>query len=75
MSALALHQTQAARHATDARRGHAIAGPPWINNLFEGLSIKDIQTMHRVIIALRKKLADRNTHDTYGLPLARDSHE
>jgi DNA-binding MarR family transcriptional regulator len=30
---------------------------PWINSLSEGLSIKDIQTMHRVIIALRKKLA------------------
>jgi len=29
---------------------------PWINSLSEGLSIKDIQTMHRVIIALRKKL-------------------
>ncbi len=29
---------------------------PWINSLSDGLSIKDIQTMHRVIIALRKKL-------------------
>ena len=29
---------------------------PWINSLSEGLSIKDIQTMHRVVIALRKKL-------------------
>jgi DNA-binding MarR family transcriptional regulator len=29
---------------------------PWINALSEGLSLKDIQTMHRVIIALRKKL-------------------
>ena len=29
---------------------------PWINRLSEGLSVKDIQTMHRVIIALRQKL-------------------
>ncbi len=29
---------------------------PWINSLSDGLSIKDIQIMHRVIIALRKKL-------------------
>jgi len=29
---------------------------PWINRLSEGFSLKDIQTMHRVIIALRQKL-------------------
>ena len=29
---------------------------PWINSLSEGLSVKDIQTVHRVIIALRRKL-------------------
>ena len=29
---------------------------PWINGLSEGLLVKDIQTMHRVIIALRQKL-------------------
>jgi DNA-binding MarR family transcriptional regulator len=29
---------------------------PWINSLSEGLLVKDIQTMHRVIIALRQKL-------------------
>jgi DNA-binding MarR family transcriptional regulator len=29
---------------------------PWINGLSEGLSVKDIQTMHRVIRALRQKL-------------------
>jgi|SRR5271170_1786010 len=29
---------------------------PWINALSEGLSVKDIQTMHRVILALRQKL-------------------
>ena len=29
---------------------------PWINSLSDGLSAKDIQTVHRVIAALRKKL-------------------
>jgi DNA-binding MarR family transcriptional regulator len=29
---------------------------PWINSLSEGLSMKDIQTCHRVITALRQKL-------------------
>jgi DNA-binding MarR family transcriptional regulator len=29
---------------------------PWINSLSEGLLVKDLQTMHRVITALRKKL-------------------
>jgi DNA-binding MarR family transcriptional regulator len=29
---------------------------PWVNNLSEGLAIKDIETVDRVITALRKKL-------------------
>jgi hypothetical protein len=29
---------------------------PWINSLSEGLSMKDIQTFQRVVIALREKL-------------------
>jgi DNA-binding MarR family transcriptional regulator len=29
---------------------------PWINSLSDGLSIKDLQTVHRVTAALRKKL-------------------
>ena len=29
---------------------------PWINDLSEGLSVKDIRTVHRVITALRNKL-------------------
>jgi DNA-binding MarR family transcriptional regulator len=29
---------------------------PWINSLSKGLSVKDIETVHRVIGALRKKL-------------------
>jgi len=31
---------------------------PWINDLSEGLSVKDIRTMHRVILSLRQKLED-----------------
>jgi DNA-binding MarR family transcriptional regulator len=30
---------------------------PWINSISAGLSVKDIETVHRVITALRKKLA------------------
>lgn len=29
---------------------------PWANSLSDGLSVKDIETVHRVIVALRKKL-------------------
>jgi len=29
---------------------------PWINSLSEGLSVKDLQTLHRVIMALREKM-------------------
>ena len=29
---------------------------PWINSLSDGLSVKDIETTHRVITVLRKKL-------------------
>ncbi|RXH36655.1 MarR family transcriptional regulator [Bradyrhizobium nanningense] len=29
---------------------------PWVNGLSEGLSVKDLQTVHRVVTALRKKL-------------------
>jgi len=36
---------------------------PWINSLSEGLSIKDIQTMHRVIVALRKKLGANDPNE------------
>ncbi len=36
---------------------------PWINSLSEGLSIKDIQTMHRVITTLRKKLGGNEPNE------------
>jgi DNA-binding MarR family transcriptional regulator len=29
---------------------------PWVNDLSDGLSVKDIATVHRVVTALRKKL-------------------
>ena len=29
---------------------------PWVNSLSDGLSVKDIETVHRVVTALRKKL-------------------
>lgn len=29
---------------------------PWVNNLSDGLQVEDIQTFHRVIMALRQKL-------------------
>src|SRR6201993_1431655 len=33
---------------------------PWINNLSDGLSVKDIATVDRVVKALRAKLEDRD---------------
>ena len=36
---------------------------PWVNNLSEGLSVKDIDTMHRAIIALRQKLESNESSE------------
>jgi DNA-binding MarR family transcriptional regulator len=36
---------------------------PWINGLAEGLAVKDIQTVHRVIVALREKLESNGVVD------------
>jgi len=36
---------------------------PWINSLAEGVSAKDLQTVHRVIIALRQKLERNEPED------------
>jgi DNA-binding MarR family transcriptional regulator len=36
---------------------------PWINSLSQGLSIKDIQTFHHVIIVLRKRLEGNEPHE------------
>jgi DNA-binding MarR family transcriptional regulator len=32
---------------------------PWVNGLSDGLSVKEIETVHRVVTALRKKLEDK----------------
>lgn len=36
---------------------------PWINSLTEGLLVKDIQTFHRVIVALRQKLGSNGPEE------------
>ncbi|HTY67236.1 MAG TPA: MarR family winged helix-turn-helix transcriptional regulator [Alphaproteobacteria bacterium] len=36
---------------------------PWVNELSEGLLIKDLETVHRVLTALRKKLGHRQNSD------------
>jgi len=36
---------------------------PWVRNLSEGLSVKDIDTMHRAIIALRQKLESNESSE------------
>jgi DNA-binding MarR family transcriptional regulator len=33
---------------------------PWVNGLSDGLSIKEIETVHRVVTALRTKLEDKD---------------
>jgi DNA-binding MarR family transcriptional regulator len=33
---------------------------PWINSLSEGLLVKDIETTHRIIVALRQKLSGKS---------------
>jgi DNA-binding MarR family transcriptional regulator len=36
---------------------------PWINSLSEGASVKDIKTMHRLVLALRRKLEGNESED------------
>ena len=36
---------------------------PWVNGLAEGLTAKDLETAHRVIAALRRKLEDNGEAD------------
>src|SRR5438034_7075300 len=33
---------------------------PWVNGISDGLSVKDIEIVHRVVVALRKKLESSN---------------
>ncbi|WBL81610.1 MarR family transcriptional regulator [Bradyrhizobium xenonodulans] len=36
---------------------------PWVNGLAEGLAVKDLQTVHRVVTALRNKLESNDEAD------------
>jgi DNA-binding MarR family transcriptional regulator len=45
--------TEKGKHTFDAAM---LLQAPWINGLSEGLALKDILTMHRIIVALREKL-------------------
>ena len=36
---------------------------PWINSLSEGLAVKDLQTMHKLIIALRRRLQSNGSDE------------
>ena len=36
---------------------------PWVNQLSEGLTVKDLQTMHRTIVALRGRLESDEASD------------
>jgi len=55
------HHRRAQLVVLTAKGQHAFEGAmrlqaPWINDLAEGLAVKDIQTVHRVIVGLREKL-------------------
>ncbi|TIW51226.1 MAG: MarR family transcriptional regulator, partial [Mesorhizobium sp.] len=39
---------------------------PWINTLADGLAVEDINTMHGVITALRKKLEGNDDAEEQG---------
>lgn len=39
---------------------------PWVNNLSEGFSVKDIETVHRVVTALRKTLEGDDQREEQG---------
>ena len=39
---------------------------PWVNGISDGLSVKDIEIVHRVVVALRKKLESSNDVDESG---------
>jgi DNA-binding MarR family transcriptional regulator len=36
---------------------------PWVNGLSDGLSVKDLETVHRVVAALRQKLEGNDEFD------------
>jgi DNA-binding MarR family transcriptional regulator len=39
---------------------------PWVNGISDGLSVKEIETVHRVVTALRKKLGGGDEPDERG---------
>ena len=39
---------------------------PWVNGVSDGLSVKEIETVHRVVTALRKKLGGEDELDERG---------
>ena len=39
---------------------------PWVNGLSDGLSVKELETVHRVVTALRKKLGGGDEPDERG---------
>src|SRR5689334_9993777 len=39
---------------------------PWVNGVSDGLSVKEIETVHRVVTALRKKLGEEMKPDERG---------
>ena len=39
---------------------------PWVNGISDGLSVKEIKTVHRVVTALRKKLGGGDEPDERG---------
>jgi DNA-binding MarR family transcriptional regulator len=49
--------TDKGRQTLDATRRLQV---PWINNLSNGLKVEDIETAHRLLAALRKKLEGNN---------------
>jgi len=55
--------TEKGRRAFDAAMA---LQAPWVNGVAEGLAVKDLQTVHRVVTALRKKLESNGEPDERG---------
>ncbi|MBB4364486.1 DNA-binding MarR family transcriptional regulator [Bradyrhizobium sp. CIR18] len=53
--------TDKGRHAFDAAMA---LQAPWVNGLSEGLTVKDLQTVHRVVADLRTKLENETESQT-----------
>ncbi|WP_018317546.1 MarR family winged helix-turn-helix transcriptional regulator [Bradyrhizobium sp. WSM2793] len=53
--------TDKGRHAFEAAMA---LQAPWVNGLSEGLLVKDLQTVHRIVAALRTKLENETESQT-----------